>query len=56
MYKEMGIGDIGDLLSCNRDGDFCIGYNPDMELERTQTIMKGASHCDFRYRMKTSKV
>ena len=39
-----------------QDGDFCIGYNPDMELERTQTIMKGASHCDFRYRMKTSKV
>ncbi|MGR3563787.1 MAG: L-2-amino-thiazoline-4-carboxylic acid hydrolase [Heliomarina sp.] len=52
MYKEMGLGDIGHLLSCNRDGDFCIGYNPDIELTRTQTIMKGASHCDFRYRMK----
>lgn len=52
MYKEMGLGHIGHLLSCNRDGDFCIGYNPDMELTRTQTIMKGASHCDFRYRMK----
>ncbi|QUJ76722.1 L-2-amino-thiazoline-4-carboxylic acid hydrolase [Sulfitobacter albidus] len=52
MYREMGLGDIGHLLSCNRDGDFCIGYNPDMELTRTQTLMKGASHCDFRYRMK----
>ena len=52
----MGLGDIGDLLSCNRDGDFCIGYNPEMELERTQTIMKGASHCDFRYRMKDNNV
>lgn len=52
MYKEMGLGDIGHLLSCNRDGDFCIGYNPEIELTRTQTIMKGASHCDFRYRMK----
>lgn len=52
MYREMGLGEIGHLLSCNRDGDFCIGYNPDMELTRTQTIMKGASHCDFRYRMK----
>lgn len=52
MYREMGVGDIGHLLSCNRDGDFCVGYNPDMELTRTQTIMKGASHCDFRYRMK----
>jgi hypothetical protein len=52
MYREMGLGDIGHFLSCNRDGDFCIGYNPDIELTRTQTIMKGASHCDFRYRMK----
>lgn len=51
MYKEMGLGHIGHLLSCNRDGDFCIGYNPAMTLERTQTIMKGASHCDFRYRL-----
>lgn len=55
MYKSMGLGEIGDLLSCNRDGDFCIGYNPNMELTRTQTIMKGASHCDFRYRMKDSQ-
>lgn len=55
MYREMGLGDIGHLLSCNRDGDFCIGYNPEMELTRTQTIMKGASHCDFRYRMKGAK-
>lgn len=52
MYKDMGLGDIGHLLSCNRDGDFCIGYNPNMELTRTQTIMKGAPHCDFRYRLK----
>jgi hypothetical protein len=52
MYMDMGLGDIGHLLSCNRDGDFCIGYNPDIEMTRTQTIMKGASHCDFRYRMK----
>lgn len=49
MYRDMGLGHIGHLLSCNRDGDFCIGYNPDMKLQRTQTIMKGASHCDFRY-------
>ncbi len=55
MYREMGLGDIGHLLSCNRDGDFCIGYNPDIELTRTQTIMQGASHCDFRYRMKTKE-
>ena len=55
MYKEMGLGDIGHLLSCNRDGTFCDGYNPNMKLTRTQTIMQGASHCDFRYRMEKAK-
>lgn len=55
MYKEMGLGDIGHLLSCNRDGTFCDGYNPNMKLTRTQTIMQGASHCDFRYRMEKPK-
>lgn len=51
MYRDMGVGRIGHLLSCNRDGDFCIGYNPEMKLTRTQTIMQGADHCDFRYRI-----
>ena len=50
MYKQMGLGDIGDLLSGQRDGTFCEGYDPKLKLTRTQTIMKGASHCDFRYR------
>ena len=55
MYRDMGIGEIGHLLSCNRDGTFCTGYDPRIELERTQTIMGGASHCDFRYRMTSDK-
>ena len=53
MYREMGLGDIGHLLSCNRDGTFCQGFDPTIVLERTQTIMSGASHCDFRYRIET---
>ena len=48
-YKAMGLGEIGHLLSCNRDGAFCEGYDPKLKLERSQTIMQGASHCDFRY-------
>lgn len=50
MYRDMGIGEIGHILSCGRDGTFCTGYHPSIKLERTQTIMQGASHCDFRYR------
>jgi hypothetical protein len=49
-YNAMGLGEIGHLLSCNRDGAFCEGYDPKLKLERTQTIMQGASHCDFKYR------
>ena len=48
-YKAMDLGVIGHLLSCNRDGAFCEGYDPKLKLERTQTIRQGASHCDFRY-------
>ncbi len=49
VYREMGLGEIGHLLSCNRDGSFCDGYNSDIKMTRTQTKMDGASHCDFRY-------
>lgn len=49
MYREMGLGEIGHLLSCARDGDFCVGFNPEMQLERGGTIMGGAERCDFRY-------
>ena len=48
-YKAMGLGEIGHLLSCNRDGAFCEGYDPRLKLARSQTIMQGASHCDFKY-------
>ena len=52
MYREMGLAEIGDLLSCNRDGALCEGYDPRLALTRTQTIMGGASHCNFRYQWK----
>jgi hypothetical protein len=49
MYREMGLAELGAILSCNRDGVFCEGYDSKLKLRRTQTIMGGASHCDFRY-------
>jgi len=51
MYREMGLGEIGHLLSCQRDATFCEGYDKRMRLKRTQTIMQGASYCDFSYTM-----
>ena len=50
MYRAMGLADLGAILSCNRDGAFCEGYDPKLKLTRTQTLMEGATHCDFRYR------
>lgn len=49
-YKAMGLEKIGHLMSCNRDGTFCEGYDPKIKLERKQTIMAGAACCTFRYR------
>jgi predicted hydrocarbon binding protein len=51
-YKKMGVPELGFLLSCGRDFALTEGMSPDMELTRTQTIMQGAAHCDFRFQMK----
>ena len=51
-YKEMGLGHIGHLMSCNRDGTFCEGYDPNITLDRKHTIMAGAPRCTFRYSYK----
>ena len=55
-YREMGLGSIGHLLSCNRDGTFCQGYDPNITLERKQTIMEGAARCTFRCRYRKPEV
>jgi hypothetical protein len=49
-YKVMGLAEIGGTLSCDRDGTMCEGYDSKLKLTRTQTIMEGASHCDFKFR------
>jgi len=49
MYQALGVPELGALLSCNRDGTMVEGFNPDIAFAREQTIMGGASHCDFRY-------
>jgi hypothetical protein len=46
-YQELGEPELGFLLVCSLDFPMAEGYG--VELKRTQTIMQGASHCDFRY-------
>jgi len=50
LYRALGIPELGAVLSCNRDWALIQGFNPEIELTRTQTIMQGAPFCDFRYR------
>jgi hypothetical protein len=52
MYARLGLADLGGLLSCARDAAMIDGFNPAIEFQRTQTIMQGAPHCDFRYKQK----
>ncbi|MBR0694655.1 L-2-amino-thiazoline-4-carboxylic acid hydrolase [Bradyrhizobium lablabi] len=49
-YKELGEPELGFLLVCTADFATADGFGGDIKLTRTQTIMQGASHCDFRYR------
>jgi len=49
-YKALGEPELGFLLVCTADFATAEGFGPDVRLTRTQTIMQGASHCDFRYR------
>jgi L-2-amino-thiazoline-4-carboxylic acid hydrolase len=49
-YKELGEPELGFLLACSSDFAFAEGLGPDIKLTRTQTIMQGASRCDFRYK------
>jgi len=51
-YKEIGVPELGFLLVCSSDFPMTEGFGADVQLTRTQTIMQGASHCDFRYSLK----
>lgn len=52
MYRRMGIPELGNILSCGRDFALIEGFNAEIKLTRTQTILDGAPYCDFRYEFK----
>ena len=49
MYRALGMAELGASLSCQRDFALAEGFNPEIRLVRTQTLMEGASFCDFRF-------
>jgi hypothetical protein len=50
-YQQLGVPELGFLLVCSSDVPMSEGFG-EVQLRRTQTIMQGASHCDFRYSLK----
>lgn len=54
-YNKIGAPELGFLLTCSADFLHAEGFGADVRLTRTQTIMQGASHCDFRYALKQSE-
>lgn len=49
MYRRLGIPELGAILSCSRDAALIEGFNPEIKLTRTRTIMEGSDTCDFHY-------
>jgi hypothetical protein len=54
-YNKIGAPALGFLLTCSADFSYAEGFGADVQLTRTQTIMQGANHCDFRYALKQSE-
>ena len=53
-FRQLGEPELGAVLLCEVDNHLVEVGSPDVEFTRTQTIMKGATYCDFRYRMKSA--
>jgi hypothetical protein len=51
-FHEIREPELGFLLVCSADYPMAEGFGDGVELTRTQTIMQGAGHCDFRYAVK----
>jgi hypothetical protein len=49
MYESLGLSEPEAILSCGRDAALIEGFNSNISFERKQTILGGASHCDFQY-------
>ena len=54
-YNKIGAPELGFLLTCGADFSHAEGFGANVQLTRTQTIMQGASHCDFRYALKKNE-
>lgn len=50
-FKALGEPEFGAMLTCEIDAPMTAAISEDLTLARTQTVMGGASHCDFRWKL-----
>ena len=53
-FRSIGEPEIGALMTCGVDFAAEAHMRPDWEFNRTQTLMQGAPHCDFRWKRKVA--
>jgi len=49
-FRALGEPELGALLICHVDADIADAGGSEVSFSRTQTLMQGASCCNFRYR------
>ena len=52
-FRALGEPELGALLVCEADFDIAAAGEGEVSFAREQTLMKGASHCTFRYKFAT---
>lgn len=51
MYARIGMKELGYTLSCMRDEYFYKGFNSEMTMTRSKTLMRGDDCCDFCFKL-----
>jgi hypothetical protein len=49
MYREMGIEELGCVLSCSRDEPLVRGFDDRITLRRSHTLLEGSEACELEY-------
>ena len=53
-FRQLGEPELGAVLLCESDVHMVDAVGSGVDFQRSQTIMRGGSHCDFRYRFERS--
>lgn len=51
-FKGLEEPEFGAMITCEADVPMMETFTTTVQMDRSQTILKGGSHCDFRWRVK----